>query len=287
MENNNTTRLDFERLSSNSNEQAIIIEMYNELIKNKKFKQMIQTDKQKILSNFKSIISNLVKKSESSNEQINYNCVNLLNYEKELNKALQRIDKKLKEKNGTYEKFRTKFSIGKILADYALSGGNVKYAILNDDTESLTREKVLYAQGQLKNFLDTVNKYLNQIIDYSPLIKFKKDITKNIEQLLGNNNDKQFNNTNYKTKITAKDNSEYEEIIKNINTNVVLIWENNGYKKLCSAFKTLDTEHRFTRKLRKGAKFTAKWIGPALAAYVAADKIFGITSIAKEMIGLQ
>ena len=100
MENNSTTRLDFERLSSNSNEQAMIIEMYNELIKNKKFKQKAQTDKQEVLNNFKSIISNLVKKSENSNEQINYNCVNLLNYEKELNKALQRIDTKLKEKNG-------------------------------------------------------------------------------------------------------------------------------------------------------------------------------------------
>lgn len=287
MESNSTTRLDFENLSNDSNEKAIIIDMYNKLTKNKKFKQIDKAGKQEILINFKHIISDLVKKSAKSNEQINYNCINLLNYTEELDQALKRIDKKLKEKNGTYEKFRTKFSIKKILADYALSGGSLKYAILNDDTESLSRGEVLYAQGQLRNFLDTVTKYLGQVINYSPLIKFKKDIINNIEILLNYNNNKQLNDIlSGATKTASTSDDKYEEVIRNINTNVVLVWENSGYKKLCSAFRTLDTEQNITRKLRKTAKITAKWIGPALAAYVAADKIFGITSFAKKIIGL-
>lgn len=250
---------DFEKLTNNNDEQESnkqkIATIYKLFINNKKFQEIESDNKKKEkLKILQSYIQNALKIESKIALPTMSLADELFKYRDTLTKTIKHIDKKLKDKK--YNKFRIKGNPKKILLKLAETGSFSK-AIQSDETESLSRSKVEDVQWRLKEFLELVEKYINKIIKYNPLLRIKN----NINTILENRKIELEENINY------SDNS-IKSIISDINTNIIPSWRDTN-KKLCTDFKTLNTEHSFTKYLRKSAGIFFK----LLSIYLVAKKM--------------
>jgi len=260
--------------------------------KNKKLEKL----KNDMLEKLKKLINNKMALEMKTDTYNSRKCCNdLLEIRKKLKETIEHIDKKLAETRGEkkeYKKFRVKGSIRKLF-EKAFWSGNIAVAIADIDTEDIERETVEDVSEVLVNFSSLVDKNIEKIIEYNPLLKVKDMIEnlKNIEKENMKKVDKKLNQVNVGTaaleiisKIKAKfeefernqkkvneDEEKIKKLVDDIKEHVINPWKDN-YKEACRKFKTLETERTFTRFLRKavkiGGRIASTWIGPALCALV-------------------
>lgn len=256
-------------LAKEHGEKAIIRTIYKSFINNSQFEK-IESNDEKIarLANLKKIIKEAIEitskeqnKSIAKTSRVQGN--KLFGYQKTLQNTIDHIEKKLNEtyKGQQYNNFRVKGNITKVIFKF-VETISVSKAINSDETESLSRGDVESIVDQLSAFLENVEKNINEIIQYSPLLKIKN----NLKNLI--NIDTKFTFEEFEKRITNNDDN-FEKIIKNIKS-IAKEWKTEGYSEICKQFMTLNTEKSSTKRLREIVKKVGKnlWIGAAILAFV-------------------
>lgn len=252
--------------------KIIIKQVYHAFITNPSFLKKNSEEQKTILENLKGIITQAVKfESESDKNNIMKFCKRLLGIKSRVRNTLNRIQKKLHEvskkaKNGEedeyYDLFRVKGGtqfLKKFLLD--LSGtGSISQALGDMDIEDFSREEVEEFEDALNNFLDDVDKNIDKIIGYNPLLKVKNDVNDILNELI-NHKEKKYE----VKKLTFSD----EDLMKakdEINKSIINDWKDE-YSAVCDKLLTLETERKATRFVRKAVRNVA-WFGNRLFSFI-------------------